>query len=292
MRDLRRRLAREVVGVEVQRAVAVGGEVDRVADPHGIALRALRGRDGRERRRGEIVDEEVLGPPALVALPRAEVAEERRVDDPLPVRREVARAGGRHRQGRSDPAADRHSEQLRLRTHTVGFAHRAEEDRPAVRRPPDHLVVPAVARLHGPARRVVGEQPRRAPFGRDHVHLLVAFVLAGEGDPLSVGRVLGELLDARVRREPRGGAALRGDRPDVARVAEGDAVARDVGIAQQLRLRECRRGEESGREQYRGIQGLGHAGPRRGVAANAVAPLAAARPGLHGRSLAGLQVRG
>ena len=263
-RELRDRVGLRVPGVEVERAVAIGGEVDRVADPHGVALRALARGEGLRVVRGEVVDVEVLRPAALVALPGTEVAEERRVRDPLAVGREIARARRGHGQGLRQAALRGDREELALRADAVGVALRAEEDRAAVGRPAHDLVVVAAARGEGAAGGVVGELPRLASLGRDHVDLLVTLVLAGEGDPLSVGGELREELEAGVGGEPGGGAPLGGGGPDVARVTEGDAVARDVGKAQELRLGRGGGGQEAraeDREQSRGrVQSNGHDG--------------------------------
>ena len=243
-RELRDRVGLRVPGVEVERAVAVGGEVDPVADPHGVALGALAGGEGLGVVRGEVVDPEVLRPAALVALPGAEVAEEGRVGDPLPVGREVARARGGHRERLREAPLCRDGEELALRADAVGVALRAEENGRAVGRPAHDLVVVAAARREGAAGRVVGELLRLAPLRRHHVDLLVALVLAGEGEPLPVRRELREELEARVGGQPGGVAALRRRRPDVARVAERDAIAGDVGEAEQLRLGRGGRGQE------------------------------------------------
>src|SRR2546428_482969 len=76
---------------------AVGEKVNRIADPHRVALRALARRDELRSVRLQVVDVEILRPASLVALPRAEVAPERRVDEPLPVGGEIARTRSGHR---------------------------------------------------------------------------------------------------------------------------------------------------------------------------------------------------
>ena len=132
-------------GVQVERPVAVRGEVDGVADPHGVALGALAVGEGGDLRRSEIEEVEVLRPAALVALPVAEVAEEGRVDHPRAVGREVAGARGRHGKRGGQPAVDGHGVELAL-GRSAGVAERAEEDRAAVRRPAEDLVIEAPAR--------------------------------------------------------------------------------------------------------------------------------------------------
>jgi len=74
-----------VGAVEVEPIVAVGDEVDGVADPHRVALGARAVCDRRHRRRVEIKKIQILRPAALIALPVPEVAEQRRVDDAIAV---------------------------------------------------------------------------------------------------------------------------------------------------------------------------------------------------------------
>ncbi len=94
-----------VEGVEVELAVPVGREVDGVADPHRVALGAHVRGDLVALVGREVEGVEVLRPAAFVALPVAEVAEERRIDHLLAVRREVAGAGVGHRQLLGRPPA-------------------------------------------------------------------------------------------------------------------------------------------------------------------------------------------
>ena len=90
-----------------------------------------------------------------------------------------------------------------------------------------------------------GELARLAAGRGDHVDVVVAVAIGGEGDPLAVGRearedvaglVVGEALDV--------GAVLIGD-PDIAEVAEGDLALGVSGVAEQLHLRL----RESGQQQ-------------------------------------------
>ena len=112
----------------------------------------------------------------------------------------------------------------------------AEDHLLAVGRPAQHLVVVAGPRRHVADVVVEGELARRAAVDADHVDLAVAAVLAGEGDPLAVGRELGEELEAGMRSEAAGQPAGRVDHPDVPGVDEGDGIAMDVGVAQQARV--------------------------------------------------------
>ena len=77
----------------------------------------------------------------------------------------------------------------------------------AVARPAEDLMVVAPARRQRPACRIPRELLRHAAGRRDDVHLFVAVVLAGECDPLPVGREPREQLETGVRRETRRGAA-------------------------------------------------------------------------------------
>ena len=78
----RARPARHVVPPQVQLPVlAVGQEVDRISDPHGLGVGARPIRDLPHLRGLEVVDPHVLGHAALVALPGAEVPEDARVGD-------------------------------------------------------------------------------------------------------------------------------------------------------------------------------------------------------------------
>ena len=56
----------------------------------------------------------------------------------------------------------------------------------------------------------VGQPLRHAALGRHHVDLGVAVVLAGEGEPLAVGREAGEHLEAVVAGQLAGDAAAGG----------------------------------------------------------------------------------
>ena len=226
----------DVVGVQVERAVAVGVEVDLVSDPHRVALGPRGRRDGFELGGLQVVDEEILRPTAFVALPRAEVARQRRVHDLRSARREVAAARDRHRQRDRQTAVEIDRVQVRVGQRPT-VAHRAEQHRLAVVGPTVHLVVVAPAIRQRTARRIPRQLFRHAAGRRNHVHLLVAVVLAGERDPRAVGRKLREQLEPVVRGQARRGTAVRRREPQIARIAEDDFVAVDVGEAQELRLR-------------------------------------------------------
>src|ERR1039458_4199028 len=106
-----------------------------------------------------------------------------------------------------------------------------------------NLVVIAPARRQWALRRIEGQLLGLAAIRGHDVDLLIAVVLAGERDPLAIGRELREQLDAGVRGESRGRAACRVDQPEVAAVGEYDAVIVDVRKAEELGLRGHRRSE-------------------------------------------------
>ena len=234
LRDLADRLRPQVVGVDVQRALAVGGEVHRVPRPHrevvgaGVVGQAL-GAIGHE-----VVDPDVLRAAAAGALPGAELAVDGRVGD-LPAVRGQRRAAALRQLQRRLQAARGIDHEVAPHAVAPGHAVHAHEDL-AFRRPAHHPVVPAAARGHGADVVVEGELLRRpAPRGH-HVHLARARVLRAEGDPAAVGRDLREQLEARVRGQPARGAARRRRLPDVAAVDEHHGVAVDVGEAEQAAI--------------------------------------------------------
>ena len=240
-----RRLARgEVVAVQVQRAVPVRGEVDGVADPHRVAVGAPMRRHPFDHVRLAVEDVELLRPAPLVPLPGPEVAEQRtsrgtpegRVDHARPVRRQIPRAGLRHRQRNRQPPVGRRQEQPAVGK-IRAVTERPEQDRLPVGRPVIDLVVVAPARRQRTARRIVRELPGHAAGRRDDVHLLVTVVLPGEGDARPVGgeprKQLQPGMGGQAGRQP----PFRRCQPEVAGVAEHHPTAVDVRETKQLRLR-------------------------------------------------------
>ena len=185
---------------------------------------------------------EIVGLAAAVALLRTEIAEARGVGDLRAVGRKIARARLGHGQdlgraaGHRDRVESREAERPRI-------ALRPEEDRLSVHSPAVDLVVPSPPRGERASGRIVGELPGDTAGRRHDIDLLVAVVLAGEGDPFAVGREPGEHLDARVGGEPGCRSAGNRSDPDVAGIGEGYFVAVNRRKAKQFRL--CRRRSRS-----------------------------------------------
>ena len=197
MRELAQLLRLRVPGEQVHRAVAVGDEIDDVADPHrpGVARVVMRHRLDVLGLEVEHPEERLL--PAAVAPPGVlgpEVADGV-VDHSTAVRR--VRPALRHRHGERLLEAPVYRDGEQPVVKRVRGARRAEEHLFAVRRPALHQVGPGV----------VGEAPRVATVHRDDVDVGVAVVLPREGDPASVGGKSGLKLAAGMHREPPGFAA-------------------------------------------------------------------------------------
>ena len=214
-----------VVGPDLQLAGLVAGEVDRVPVPHGEVLGAgpvgHLGRDVLV----EVVDPDVLGHAALVALPGARLAGDAVVGQLPAVGRPAREAAGGQRDHRRQAAVDGNRPELLL-AHREARPRALEAHRFAVGLPVDHPVVQGMP----------GQPPRLAARGGDHVDVVVAVIVAREGDPLAVGGELGLALVAHEPGETSRLAAAGGDRPQVASLHEDDRVAVDVGIAQQTHV--------------------------------------------------------
>jgi hypothetical protein len=183
----------------------------------------------------QIENVKLLSPTAGIALPGAEITEEGRVDDLGTVGGEVAGAGLGHRESLREAAFDGDGVEAVV-TEIEMFAERAKDDGLAVGSPTVDLIVIAPARSEGAARGIESKLLGDTASYGDDVDLLVAIVLAGEGDPFAVGRELGEYFDAGMRCEASSKAAGGGGQPEIAGVSENDFVAVDVGKAKKLCL--------------------------------------------------------
>ena len=158
---------------------------------------------------------------APVALPRAEPAGLRGVGDAPPVGRQRAELAVGHGEPLRLTALDRDAVDL-PEGGQAALPVGSQEDAPAVWRPVEDPV----------AARMVCDSRWCAAQGRDDVDVVVAVVVAAEGDVRAVGREPREGLFPGRRAQLAGRAALLGHHPDVAGVDEGDLRLGDVGIAQ------------------------------------------------------------
>src|SRR5579862_2075262 len=99
----------------------------------------------------------------------------------------------------------------------MGSAHRAEYDGFAIWRPADHF------RSH----RIVSEASWHSSIHRHHVHF-GAFVAPGEGDPLTVRRESGVIIEAATAGDALGCSPAERSEPKIAFRTEDDSVAMDV----------------------------------------------------------------
>src|SRR5208337_5169884 len=135
----------------------------------------------------QIENVELLRPAAGIALPGAEVAEQWRVDDLRGIGREIAGAGFGHGQGRWQAAIQRDGVEAAIAEIEM-VAEGAKDDGLAVGGPAIDLIVVAPARGERAAGGIKSKLLGNAAGDGDDVDLLIAVVLAGEGDPLAVGR--------------------------------------------------------------------------------------------------------
>ena len=141
----------------------------------------------------------------------------------LPSGEKAGQIGTRDLQPLRRAALRRDKKQLGVAARRRGVTVGTEEDVLAVGRPAEDDVVGWM----------IGQALRLAAFCGDDVHVGVAFVLAGEGDPFSIWRKFWENLVAHVRRQsPRRAALARGN-PQVAGVGKNHPVLRNIREAKQ-----------------------------------------------------------
>ena len=217
-------LGLRVVGVEVQLPVAVGTEIDRVADPRGLGVVAARSglRHLLDRARRDVVDPDSRDGAAAVALPLEELLGKRIVGDAPAVGGEGRAVGVGDGQALLRTSLDGHGEELR-KAAGEHRARRGEEDRLAV----------GGEALDDVGARMPGQALRHAALGGDDVDVGIAFVLSGEGDPVAVGREGGARFDADVGGQALHVAAVRVAGPQIVGVDEGDLPGADGGFSQE-----------------------------------------------------------
>jgi hypothetical protein len=253
LRELLEGLGLRVVRPDVVHAVAIGGEVDHVADPRRVDVLRIGPGGRRQFVAGQVEDpDRPVLPAAIVAsfiVPRAVHA----IGDAPPVRSNLPLEGARHRERRLHIALRRDGPELRL---AVGRrARRRKHDARAVGRPPLHHVRPRVPR----------EATRLATVHRDDIGVGVAGILAAEGDPLPVRR------EARIGRDPLEGrhaasiAPIARCGPDVVGVREGDVRRTNGRLPEEPSLRAGGAGGgEGGKRRKGGVQREGKSTVHRG----------------------------
>ncbi len=216
-----------LVGVQVELAVPVRKEVDRVANPHRVdvvrPVRRLRHHlDGFRRR---CVEPNHRMRAAAVVLPLGEGVVQRVVRDAPAVRRKGAAERVRQLDLRRKAPLHRHGEHLRV----AAAEHRTrggEHDGGAVGCEP----------LNDVASGVVGQPRRHAACDRDDVDVTVPFVLSGEGDQRAVGRER-RIADTLAARQAADVLPVGSGHPQIAGVDKGDVRLADRRLAQQPGIR-------------------------------------------------------
>ena len=160
------------VSVEVELTVAVGPEIELIAQPAGVGIIAARTGlgDGFDFMGFDIEQEDPRDGPATVMLPLAERLAERDIGDGSAIGGDGCFAGVGNGQARGKPAIDRDRKKLSV-TSGVDFAAGSEQYRVAVRGEAQGGVISGV----------IGESAREATLGRDEVDVGIALVTAGEG---------------------------------------------------------------------------------------------------------------
>ncbi len=201
-------LGGRIEGKEIVGAVAIRREENFGADPHGVAVGARVVGDFLLGMRLQIKNIELLCPAAGVALPGAEIAEERRVHGFGAIGRKIAGAGLGHGKSFRHAAGSGNGVKAAV-TKIEIFAAGTEDYGLAVGRPSIDLIVVTPTRRERSTRGIEGELLWNAARDGNDVNLFVPVVLSGKGDPLAVGRELGEEFEARVRGEARGQSTRR-----------------------------------------------------------------------------------
>src|SRR6266481_7112867 len=220
-----RLLGTEVVAKEVHHAVAVADEIDSVAVPHGEEVHAGGLRQLFVGIFFEIENGDGEAPAAAVALPSAEFLGSFEVGDPGAVRREAGQARARNLKRLRRAALWGDEKELDVTSWRSAETVRTEENVFAIGRPTEDDVVAGMK----------GEALGLAAFGGDDIHVGVAVIFAGEGDPFAVRRQFGVELVTDVGRQPAGRAAVaRGD-PQITGVGKNHFIFGDVGETEEFR---------------------------------------------------------
>ena len=216
--------------------VAVGREIDRVANPGRLAVRSRVVGQAPCTVVGEVEGPDILRAANAIALPAAELAVDRRVHKALAVRRKHATAGFRNRQRGFH--ATGHWHEIRASAAVIGcHPVGTHQHVGTVHSPVEHAIVGAAAHPLTTDVVVAGELAGLSASGGHDINLAGAVVFGGEGDGTAIGRELRIQLLPRMRGQVHGRAATGGHGVDVAALDEGDGVRADVGKAQHARFR-------------------------------------------------------
>ncbi len=221
--DLRQVLGCRVVRVHVHREVAVGEEVDGVAEPDGLAVAAAVPGQLCHLHRVEVEHADGLRLPAAVVAPLGVPRVDELVGEALAAIVQIALEGAGHRHPLRH-AAGCGVDRPHLRLEARAALPAGDEQHAPVRRPAAHVV----------ATRVVGDAPGLAALHRDDEGIRVAVVLAGEGDLLAVAREVRIGFRAGEAGEPLGVAAGAIHDPEIVRVGEDDVLITHRGLAEEL----------------------------------------------------------
>src|SRR5271156_1770931 len=116
------------------------------------------------------------------------------------------------------------------------LAQRPEYDGLAVGSPAVNLIVVAPAWRQRSASGIKSELLGDTTCDGNHIDLLVAVILTGEGDPFPVRREFGNQLQTRMRGEASGQSTGSGSEPEIAGVSEDYFVAMNIRKAKKLGL--------------------------------------------------------
>ncbi len=217
----------EVAGPDVGALVlvAVGEEIERLPVPHRVGIGGGRVGQVAGGQLLQVEQPDVRVHAAAVTFPGAEIHADRHVGQRLAVRRNRPELAIRHRQLLRQPPLGRHA--VKLVEPVLRAGHRGRvEDGLAVGIPSQHPV----------RRPVMGEPPGQAARRRHHVNVLIAVVIAGEGQQRAVRREARERLFALGRADPHRHAAALFRQPDVARIDEGDLGRRHRRLPHHPRI--------------------------------------------------------
>ncbi len=239
----------DVVGIQVEFAVAIRTEVDGVPYPHRVDIIGMRGRLRNAHHRFVAAIEQPqdgIGTAAIM-LPLHEGRRERVIRDLLAIRRPCRAGGVRHLQFGLDAAVDRHREQF-AEAIVERRARRREHHRLAVRR----------KALHHVGARMPGQALRYSTFNRQQVDIDVAIDLRAVGDQLAVRRKHRIGFFARVGGQAARRAAVDVGQPHVAGVDKGQVPRRQRGLGQHARIAgawQRQRGQRYSGQRQRGRAG-------------------------------------